>query len=216
MTHPTVKNKLYDFLDKRTNFIVILMIATFFLGLYNINNEVLVKVFILGSVVPCFLACVFLMLEDTDRKYKKARQLLKDQSDSSSPHWDGQVRYAQDIEPRLKLLQDRIEQDQLEIRGIQIAKEQNKLLTSLPPDSQDWRCIARAKGSNQDQNKVCPCNGLLMLPCSDFHWCPHMDSDDNPDVNKYLAWQELNDIPDWLCKYRVVLSQPDQENFAPE
>jgi multidrug resistance efflux pump len=66
------------------------------------------------------------MLEDADRKYKKARQLLKDQSDSSSPHWDGQVRYVQDIEPRLQLLKTQILQAQLEIKRIQIAMEQKQ------------------------------------------------------------------------------------------
>jgi hypothetical protein len=43
---------------------------------------------------------------------------LQDQCDSASPHWDGQVRCADDIEPRLRLLQARIEQDRQEVNAL--------------------------------------------------------------------------------------------------
>jgi hypothetical protein len=124
----TAKNKLYVILNKRRNLITVLIFLLFFLGPFIVatNNEVLIKVLVIGLVVPLYLACGFLILEDADRKYKKARQLLKDQSDSSSPHWDGQVRYVQDIEPRLQLLKTQILQAQLEIKRIQIAKEQKQ------------------------------------------------------------------------------------------
>jgi hypothetical protein len=60
----------------------------------------------------------FLILEATYRSHAKALKFLMDERNSSSPHWDGQVRSDADIEPRLKLLRDRIAQDQAELDWI--------------------------------------------------------------------------------------------------
>jgi hypothetical protein len=49
--------------------------------------------------------------------------------------------------------------------------------------------------------KICPCNGLLTL---EDGWCPHMSDD----ADKHIAWQQLNKIPDWLCKYKKVPAIP--------
>ena len=60
-----------------------------------------------------------------------------------------------------------------------------------------------------EDRRLCPCNGCVMLPerihpALVSYWCPHMDTPGKPDVGKHLAWQELNDIPDWLCKYKLA------------
>jgi hypothetical protein len=55
----------------------------------------------------------------------------------------------------------------------------------------------------------CRCNGCLMLaetvsPDVISYWCPHLDSPERPDIRRHLAWQKLNNVPDWLCKYRLI------------
>lgn len=36
------------------------------------------------------------------------------------------------------------------------------------------------------------------------YWCPHMETPGRVDIAKHIAWQELNDLPDFLCKYKKV------------
>ena len=55
----------------------------------------------------------------------------------------------------------------------------------------------------------CRCNGCLMLPQQinpsiTSYWCPHMDKPGQLDVQKRIAWQELNKVPDFLCKVKLV------------
>jgi membrane protease YdiL (CAAX protease family) len=119
-----MKNKLYDFLNKRRALISILLISILMLASYLFtiaNGGQLLKLGIVLMLVPASLI-FFLLLEDTNRSHKKALQLLRDQHDSSSPHWDGCVRSAKDIEPRLMLLRDRIEKDQHEVNRLEQTK----------------------------------------------------------------------------------------------
>lgn len=59
------------------------------------------------------------------------------------------------------------------------------------------------------EERRCRCNGCLMLPqrmspTVVSYWCPHMESPGKVDVDRHIAWQQLNDLPDWLCKYRII------------
>lgn len=65
-----------------------------------------------------------------------------------------------------------------------------------------------------NRRRVCRCNGLLMLSRRPFpnvtsYWCPHMESHGQVDISRHLEWQQLNKIPDWLCKVRrIPAAQP--------
>jgi hypothetical protein len=63
-------------------------------------------------------ALFFHKTEALNKSHAKARQLLQDQCNSGSPHWDGRVRFPLDIEPRLRLLQARMVQDQQEVNEL--------------------------------------------------------------------------------------------------
>jgi len=111
-----MKTKLYNFLDKRRRLINFLLIVGFCIYLF-IPDALGTKV---ASIFysPVVFASLFLIWEDQAKEHEKARQHFIDMRDSSSPHWDGQLRSARDIEPRLKLLKARIEKDQQEIERI--------------------------------------------------------------------------------------------------
>lgn len=114
-----MKDKLYDFLKKRLNLFMFLIIVTPVLGATGAatKNEPLTQ----AAAVVMALLCITVVLFDTEstlRSHAKARQRLQDQRNSASPHWDGQVRFPQDIEPRLRLLQARMAQDQQEVNEL--------------------------------------------------------------------------------------------------
>ena len=113
-----MKNKLYAFLGKLKTFLNVFGVAAWLCFIFNLQTNK--PVAIAGAVFMCVYFCVlsFLILETTNRSHAKALQLLEDQCNSSSPHWDGHVRSDADIEPRLKLLRDRIVQDQAELDWI--------------------------------------------------------------------------------------------------
>ena len=53
----------------------------------------------------------------------------------------------------------------------------------------------------------CPtCTRSKMPLTSQDHWCPCDQEDDGSEeyVTRHIRWQEFNDIPDYLCKYRRV------------
>jgi len=136
MNYNTTKNKLYDFLDKHNNLVYVLMLAAYMCSIYNLNN--IDALALKASVVICYLtfcAIVFLQIEETNRKHAKRWQLLQDQRNSSSPNWDGAVRRAADLEPRLKLLQKRIGQDLDEVKIILTLQEQEEGKPSSPPST---------------------------------------------------------------------------------
>jgi hypothetical protein len=114
-----MKDKLYDFLNKRTGLFLFLFAAGISCGIAGgfQDNYLLVKI---GAALVglCYIAIVFLVDGSMRRSNAKARQRLQDQRNSASPHWDGTVRSVEDIEPRLSLLQARIEQDQKEVSAL--------------------------------------------------------------------------------------------------
>lgn len=113
-------NKLYNFLAKRSWFISFSVLASWVCFLFTLHaNETVAAAALVVMCVSVTFACV-LIWGNTAKSHARALQFLMDQRNSSSPHWDGQVRSAQDIEPRLKLLQDRVEQDQLEMNRIHL------------------------------------------------------------------------------------------------
>lgn len=105
-----MKNKLYDFLGKRRMLLIGLLPATWVFILFNRGSHQIVGP---GIMIFLVLACLV-----PNRSYAKALQLFDDQCNSSSPHWDGHVRSDADLEPRLKLLRDRMAQDQAELDWI--------------------------------------------------------------------------------------------------
>jgi hypothetical protein len=132
MTHPTVKNKLYDFLDKRRNLIAVLIFLLFFLAPFIVatDNEVLIKVLVIGLVVPLYLACGFLILEDMEKRHQKARQLLKDQDTFVAVVTDLAVRTHQSkaevLRNAVNLYYNAFEQE-LKKQQTMGTKEQNKI-----------------------------------------------------------------------------------------
>jgi len=119
-----MKDKLYDFIDKHHTLLSICLFAGVFGMIFAGNNKQLVAVILFLLYSPVLCALMFHMAEGEARSYAKARQRLQDQRDSASPHWDGLVRYAKDIEPRLRLLQARIARDQYEVNRILAEKDQ--------------------------------------------------------------------------------------------
>jgi hypothetical protein len=71
-----------------------------------------------------------------------------------------------------------------------------------------------------ERQRRCRCNGRLMLPqrvSSNVvsYWCPHMQPLGKVDVERQIAWQKLNKVPDWLCKVRSIpTSQPIPEGWS--
>lgn len=112
-----MKDKLYDFLDKRLLLINFGMIASFSVIILAKGNKP-VQIAAACVLMPSVLAAGFVIQEATNRFHAKARQRLQDQRDSASPDWDGLVRLRRDIEPRLRLLQARIEQDRQEVNAL--------------------------------------------------------------------------------------------------
>jgi hypothetical protein len=109
-----MKDKLYDFIDKRHTLLSVCAFAGLFGMIFAGNNKQLVAVILFLLYSPVLCALMFHMAEGEARSYEKARQRLQDQHNNASPRWDGLVRYAKDIEPRLKLLRDRMAQGQEE------------------------------------------------------------------------------------------------------
>jgi hypothetical protein len=112
-----MKNKLYDFLDKHSAFISVFGMASWLCFVINLYNK---PVAIAAAVFMIVFICVasFLILGATYRSHARALQSLMDKRNSSHPHWDGHVRSHADLEPRLKLLRDRMAQDQAELDWI--------------------------------------------------------------------------------------------------
>ena len=113
-----MKNKLYAFLGKRKTFINVFGIASLLCFVFNLQSNKAAEVAITAVFMIVFCVDSFLILEATNRSHAKALKFLMDERNSSSPHWDGHVRSDADIEPRLKLIRDRIAQDQAELDWI--------------------------------------------------------------------------------------------------
>ena len=114
-----MRDKLYDFLNKRTGLFLFLFAAGISCGTAGgiQDNYLLVEI---GAALVglCYIVIVILVDGSMRRSHAKARQRLQDQRDSASPDWDGLVRLRRDIEPRLRLLQARIEQDRQEVNDL--------------------------------------------------------------------------------------------------
>jgi hypothetical protein len=109
-----MKNKLYDFLDKHKAFINVFGMASWLCFVINLYNK---PVAIAAAVFMIVFFCVASF--STYRSHARALQSLMDKRNSSHPHWDGHVRSHADLEPRLKLLRDRMAQDQAEVDHIE-------------------------------------------------------------------------------------------------
>ena len=63
--------------------------------------------------------------KDQAKSHKEARKLLRERRDSSSPRWDGVVRSDNDLEPRMRMLENKILKDTYELQRIKLKLEQH-------------------------------------------------------------------------------------------
>jgi len=121
---PTMKNKLYNFLDKQFVPINLIGLVSFFVLICTADTNKLVAAVALLYLVAYIAAGLFVSIEENKRSYAKTLQLFRDKRDSSSPKWDGVVRSDKDLEPRRKFLHNRILNDQIEFARINEQIEQ--------------------------------------------------------------------------------------------
>jgi hypothetical protein len=101
-------------------------ICAYFYFLASISDSRNVHTFISFSLLS--LGVVLMGVEiwkNTGKSHKEARKLLRERQDSSSPRWDGVVRSNNDLEPRMRLLKDRISKDAYEVQRIKLELEQH-------------------------------------------------------------------------------------------
>jgi hypothetical protein len=113
-----MKDKLYDFIDRHYLVFYCTFLFAFISSVAVIRATPRAGLILCSLGVAAMCALFFHKTEAFNRSQAKARQRLQDQRDSASPHWDGTVRSVEDIEPRLRLLQARIEQDQKEVSAL--------------------------------------------------------------------------------------------------
>jgi hypothetical protein len=148
-----MKNKLYDFLDKRLLLINFGMIASFSVIILAQDNKPVQIAAFACVFMPSVLAAGFVIQEATNRSYAKARQRLQDQRDSASSDWDGIVRCADDILPRLRLLLGRMEQDQQEVNDL--CELSSRIAEGdQAADSYDWDGIVQCADDIESRLRV--------------------------------------------------------------
>jgi hypothetical protein len=113
-----MKDKLYDFIDRHYLVFYCTFLFAFISSLAVIRATPRAGLILCSLGVAAMCALFFHKTEAFNRSHAKARQRLQDQCDSASPDWDGLVRLRRDIEPRLRLLQARIEQDRQEVNAL--------------------------------------------------------------------------------------------------
>jgi hypothetical protein len=129
-----MKDKLYNFIDKHHTLLGVCAFASLFGIIFAGDNKQLVAAILLPLYFLILCALMFHMAEAAVRSHEKARQeyaawhrLYLDRLNSSSPHWDGEVRCEADIEPRIKLLETRMKKDQEEMNYLlNKSKEENQ------------------------------------------------------------------------------------------
>jgi hypothetical protein len=113
-----MKDKLYDFIDRHYLVFYCTFLFAFISSVAVIRATPRAGLILCSLGVAAMCALFFHKAEAFNRSQAKARQHLQDQRNSASPHWDGIVRLRRDIEPRLRLLQARIEQDRQEVNDL--------------------------------------------------------------------------------------------------
>ena len=113
-----MKDKLYDFIDRHYLVFYCTFLFAFISSVAVIRATPRAGLILCSLGVAAMCALFFHKTEAFNRSHAKALTRLQDQCDSASPDWDGLVRLRQDIEPRLRLLQARIEQDRQEVNDL--------------------------------------------------------------------------------------------------
>lgn len=122
-----MKDKLYDFIDRHYLVFYCTFLFAFISSVAVIRATPRAGLILCSLGVAAMCALFFHKTEAFSRSQAKARQRLQDQRNSASPHWDGQVRFPQDIEPRLRLLETRMKKDQEEMNYLlNKSKEENQ------------------------------------------------------------------------------------------
>ena len=65
------------------------------------------------------------ILKESEKNRKEEMKRLRERRDSSSPRWDGVVRSDNDLEPRMRMLENKILKDTHELQRIKLELEQN-------------------------------------------------------------------------------------------
>jgi hypothetical protein len=122
-----MKDKLYDFIDRHYLVFYCTFLFAFISSVAVIRATPRAGLILCSLGVAAMCALFFHKTEAFNRSHAKALKRLQDQCDSASPHWDGQVRCADDIEPRLRLLETRMKKDQEEMNYLlNKSKEENQ------------------------------------------------------------------------------------------
>jgi hypothetical protein len=122
-----MKDKLYDFIDRHYLVFYCTFLFAFISSVAVIRATPRAGLILCSLGVAAMCALFFHKTEAFSRSQAKARQRLQGQRNSASPHWDGQVRFPQDIEPRLRLLETRMKKDQEEMNYLlNKSKEENQ------------------------------------------------------------------------------------------
>jgi hypothetical protein len=122
-----MKDKLYDFIDRHYLVFYCTFLFAFISSVAVIRATPRAGLILCSLGVAAMCALFFHKTEAFSRSQAKARQRLQGQRNSASPNLDGQVRFPQDIEPRLRLLETRMKKDQEEMNYLlNKSKEENQ------------------------------------------------------------------------------------------
>jgi hypothetical protein len=86
----------------------------------NVHTFISFSLLCLGAVLMCVE-----IWKGQAKSHKEARKLLRERQDSSSPRWDGIVRSDNDLEPRMRLLENKILKDTYELQRIKLELKQH-------------------------------------------------------------------------------------------
>lgn len=130
-----MKDKLYDFINRYYLLFYFTIFLTFVSSVAVVRTTPRAGLILCSLGVAAMCALLFHKTEAFNRSHAKALQRLRDQRNSGSPHWDGQVRSSLDIEPRLELLRARMKKDQEEMDYL-LLRAADKMLLEMSEDGQ--------------------------------------------------------------------------------
>jgi hypothetical protein len=84
----------------------------------NIHTGVSFALLVIGVVLM-----LIEIWKDQAKSHKEEMKRLRERHDSSSPRWDGVVRSDNDLEPRMRILENRILKDTYELQRIKLELE---------------------------------------------------------------------------------------------
>jgi hypothetical protein len=148
-----MKDKLYDFIDRHYLVFYCTFLFAFISSVAVIRATPRAGLILCSLGVAAMCALLFHKTEAFNKSHAKARQRLQDQRDSASSDWDGIVRCADDILPRLRLLLGRMEQDQQEVNDL--CELSSRIAEGdQAADSYDWDGIVQCADDIESRLRV--------------------------------------------------------------